>query len=120
MSYRDRHPEVVQEEDRIPAGKVFRAVAVALLISAVLVVWAQQTVYAGYARLRPSGRFPERDLGPRRSVSRVREDLFAEGWTADRGARRALDTFGWADREKQVVRVPIGVAIDVMAAGEKR
>jgi hypothetical protein len=117
MSYRDRHPDVLQEEDRIPAGPVLRAIAVVVIVSAILLVWTAQTVAASYADLRPSGRFPELALGPRRPVARVRQDLFSEGYTEGRAARRALDTFGWADRERRLVRVPIDVAVDLAAEG---
>lgn len=117
MSYRDRRADVLQEEDRIPAGPVFRALGVTVLVSALLVAWTVQTVGSAYARLRPTGRFPELSLGPRRAVARVRQDLFSEGYTADRAARRELDTFGWADRERRIVRVPIGVAVDLAAGG---
>lgn len=121
MSYRDRHPDVHQEEDIVPAKGVLAFVAIVSVVSLVLVVWTVWVVERHYRELRPSGAFMEQWLGPRHPLSRVRQDLFNE-----RGARplndvlrQDLRTWSWADRGHGVVRVPIDEAMDLVARGEK-
>jgi hypothetical protein len=121
MSYRFRHPELHQEEDDVPRWKVLAALAVVMIVSAVLVLWARALVEARAAALRPSGVFPEQWLGPRHLVARVREDLFTErrpDRTVLARQRRELGSYGWVDPARGLVRIPIDAAIDLIARGE--
>ena len=121
MTYRVRNPDLHQEEDQVAAFRVLLAIAVTLVISAIMVIWAVSANAAHEAALRPSGAFPERWLGPRHMVARVREDLFGEQRGASFNAlRRAeLESYGWVDQDRGIVRVPIAEAIDLVLAGRR-
>jgi peptidoglycan/LPS O-acetylase OafA/YrhL len=122
MSYRYRRPELHQEEDDVPRWKVVVALSLVAVISAVLVLWARALVDGRAAALRPSGVFPEQWLGPRHLVARVRQDLFTErrpGETLIARQRRELESYGWADHGRGLVRIPIETAIELVARGER-
>jgi hypothetical protein len=121
MTYRVRNPELHQEEDRVPASKVLLALFVTLVLSAVLVAWAVQAVDARQAELRPSGALLDRWLGPRHEVAGVREDVFGEqrGPSLERQQRAVLDGYGWVDRDRGIVHIPIQRAIDLVVAGRR-
>jgi hypothetical protein len=121
MSYRFRNPELSQEEDDVPASKVLLAIAVTLLISAVLVVWAVSAAAGNETEVRPSRAFPERWLGPRHMVALVREDVFGEqrGRSFNARQRAALEGYGWVDPARGLVHVPIERAIDLLLSGRR-
>ncbi len=122
MTYRFRNPELHQEEDVVVAWKVVLAVLVTLVISAALVVWAVSALADDERDLRPSGGFPEKWIGPRHTVAQVREDLFGErvGASLDGRERAELEGWGWVDRERRVVHIPIERAIDLVVQGSGR
>ena len=122
MTYRARQPDLFQEEDRVPRRGVFAFLAMVAVVSAVLVTWTVSLVDGRYRALRPSGAFPERHLGPRRMVARVRQDLFDEQRRVESlnaQKRRELSTYGWVDRDRGVARIPIEEAMDLVAGGLK-
>lgn len=121
MTYRVRNPDLHQEEDRLPAWKILLASATALVVCAVMVVWAVSATRAREDAFRPSGVFMERWLGPRHEVAQVREDLFGEhrGRSVLGQQRAVLESYGWVDRDRGVVRIPIQQAIDLVAEGRR-
>jgi hypothetical protein len=122
MTYRVRHPELHQEEDVVPFWKVALAIAATLIVSAVMIVWALSLIEGHEAVLRPSGAFPERWLGPRHMVARVRQDVFGEegrGVSLDALARADLASYGWVDEARGIVRIPVDRAIDLVLAGRE-
>jgi hypothetical protein len=121
MSYRFRNPELSQEEDHVPMWPVIIALSITLVVSAVLVVWAVAETAAREAQLRPSGAFPEAFLGPRHMVARVREDVFGEqrGAGFDAQQRAELEGWGWVDRERGLVHIPVDRAIDLLLSGRR-
>ncbi len=108
-------PEPRQMEDELPMGRLLRVTAVALVISALAVLWAWGQWRFMVRQSQPSGPPPlplalgaaEQGVVFLRPFDqlRVAEDL------ADR-ERKRLDSFGWSDRSKGLVHVPIGLAID--------
>jgi hypothetical protein len=121
MTYRAHHPRLHQEEDLVPAWKVLTAIAVTLVLSAFMVVWAVSANAAHMAALRPSGVFPEQWLGPRHMVGRVREDVFGEqrGVSFNAAKRAELESWGWVDPERRIVRIPVAQAIDLLLSGRQ-
>ena len=121
MTYRERNPELHQEDDLVERRRVLLATLVTLVISALMVTWAVSANAAHEAAFRPSGAFPERWLGSRHMVVGVREDLFGEqrGASLDAEARAELDGYGWVDRERRVVRIPIAEAMELVLAGRR-
>jgi hypothetical protein len=118
VTYRVRNPGLHQEDDVISGASVLLAILATLMISAVLVVWAVQAVAARRAELRPSGGMPDRWLGPRHTVAKVREDVFGErrGASLDAQQRAVLDGYGWVDRDQRIVHIPIQRAIDLVVS----
>ena len=118
------HRDLPQEEDRIPWRKVFLAFGAMLAVIAALVVAAFSSLKAHEARLRPGGQFPEQELGPRRLMSEVHEDLFGAspgfGQVLNEQKRRALSSYGWVDRERRIIRIPVDQAMDVVVEEARR
>jgi hypothetical protein len=122
MSYRERHPELHQEEDNLPRWKVLVALLTTAVIGAIFIAAAVSLNAARIADLRPSGFFPERWLGPRRPVGRVRQDVFGElrrEPTLAERKERELGSYGWVDRDRGVVRIPIDRAMDLVEQGRR-
>src|SRR4051812_5984771 len=118
MTYRVRHPELHQEEDRVPGWKVSLAVLVTLVVSGVTIAWSVHMLDERVAVLRPSRIFPEQRLGPRRRVSGVEQRLFTEppiGLSTEARALRELDRYQWVDRTRGIVRIPIERAMELRA-----
>jgi hypothetical protein len=73
---------------------------------------------ARLVQLRPSYRFPERDLPAPHDVATVRQELFRVADprpTLQEEQRAGLARFGWVDRERGIVRVPISTAMEIVA-----
>lgn len=121
--FRYRHPDLPQEEDTIPWGRVILAFVVTIVVSLVLVAWAFAAAGSLTADMRPSGVFPERDLGPRREVGMVQAELFDTvplGLSLLRAQREELSRFGVVDREEGVVSIPIEAAIELLVSRDGR
>ena len=57
---------------------------------------------------------------PEAEVSNVRSELFRGPGAAERlnaSQRQKLERFGWVDRERQLVHIPIDLAMDLEAQG---
>jgi hypothetical protein len=119
MTYRVRNPDLHQEEDWVPAWKVVAAFATALAIAAGMILWAVTANGAHETALRPAGAYPDRWLGVRHEVAHVRQDLFGEqrGDSVIGRQRAALASYGWVDRERGVVNIPVDRGIDLVLEG---
>jgi hypothetical protein len=123
MTTRYRRPDVRQEEDDLPWRRILLLAAAIITLLVMLVLWAASLLRGTQAELRPSGRFPERDLGPRGEVSGIQQRLFMEKTTGEAGPgtrinrnkRRDLSSFGWVDKERGVVSIPIDDAMELVA-----
>lgn len=118
MNEEVRHPDMPQEEDDVPWRTVFLGFMATLSLAGVMIVAAWGSLRSIEAEVRPSGIFPEANLGPRRSVVEVQEDLFGRppgfGQLLDAQKHKALSTYGWVDRARGIVRVPIDQAMDLV------
>jgi len=112
-----------QEDDILPPRLILYTI-----LGAVGVCLALSLVSFGIQRkrelvLRPSDQYPERALGPIVERSSVHEELFSElgrGQVQARAAAQSLARFGWVDRERGLVRVPIDVAMDLVVEEAKK
>ncbi|MGC4123211.1 MAG: hypothetical protein QM765_53330 [Myxococcales bacterium] len=121
MSLERRQPQ--QMEDELPMGKLLKVAVASLLIGALGVVGAWGEWRSMLHASQPGGPpalpqtlgAPEQGLVFQRTFDQLRtaEDL------AQR-ERRQLDSFGWADRSRGVVHVPIDVAIDELVRRNRR
>lgn len=112
-----------QQNDHVPWRLGLGILGAALLFGLALTLWAWGALVHDQRQARPSGRFPEEHLNPPHTVANVREGVFAlepGGRALNDEKRKQLDAWGWADREKRIVRVPIERAIDQVAGEERR
>jgi hypothetical protein len=122
MTFRDRRPEVRQERDAVPLRGIFLIGLATLLVGAALSFWAASLVSEREQTLRPSGEFPEQHVLLPEEVYGVHQGLFGEVPNAelyDRGPRRDLTAFGWVDKERRLVRIPIDTAMKLRADGAR-
>jgi len=123
MTYRVRHAEMHQEEDVVRFRDIATFLGVTLGIAAIMIILAVWLLNVHEATLRPSGSYPERYLGPRHAVARVRQDVFGEkrrrGVSQNDQAREDLSSYGWVDEAHGIVRIPVDRAIDLFVEGRR-
>jgi len=113
-----RHPDVRPEKDVLPGKFILRTLLATTMITIALCFATHLILRARLIQLRPSYRFPERDLPAPHDVATVRQELFR---VADprpplqEEQRAGLAGFGWVDRERGIVRVPIDTAMEIVA-----
>jgi hypothetical protein len=111
------NPEVRAAPDAISKGPIWVIAIATLMLCAVLCVIAWGILRMRERNLRPSGRFPERQLGPPHEVAGVRADPYElpenEPSVKER-QRAALGRYGWVDRAHGVVQIPVDDAYDLV------
>ncbi|HEY7724739.1 MAG TPA: hypothetical protein VH880_05365 [Anaeromyxobacteraceae bacterium] len=113
------HPPA--EADRIGTWTIV-AVGVAALVlfaasSAVTLAW----MHRARAQMNPAYDQAPRAAGQRK-IGIVEQQLFENANRAEsmrRAQLRRLSSYGWVDREKGVVRIPVERAMDLAARGER-
>lgn len=126
MTTQYRRPDVSQEEDHVPWRGIV-AITFAVTVSfVVLALWARMILHGREAALRPAGRAPEyaaRGFEPRSVVAGVDQRIFASqegpgeggiGLMLNRRKREELNRFGWLDRERGLVQIPIEDAMHLV------
>jgi hypothetical protein len=111
-----------QEADQIRARLPLGITAWVLVFGALLCVVAVLVLLARSHTLEraPSVASVQR---PEPEVHNIRTELFRSGGAADRlkaDQRRALQHYGWVDRQRGIVRIPIDVAMDLESHGVSR
>jgi hypothetical protein len=117
-----RNPDVAQEDDRLSWGAILLIFSLMTLVGIFLVVWAWYGLQKHEQALRPSLTFPERELGPRRTVSRVLESLYGEvgpGQMLNEQKKREITSFAWVDRQRRLVTIPIDDAMSLLVGEEQ-
>jgi hypothetical protein len=110
------HESVQQEEDVLPPRLILYVILAVIAFSLLIVGISYGILRASERELRPSGKFPERSLGPIVERSNVYEELFGNagpGQVGVREGRQALERFEWVDRDRRIARVPIDTAIEL-------
>jgi hypothetical protein len=118
MIYRAGHPDLQQEDDVVPRRAILGVLASVLAIFALLIAWAWHALRKEEATIRPSRAFPERTYVPRRDVQKLQERLYdgeGAGQALKKRQREALRSFGWVDRDKGIVSIPIDDAISIVS-----
>lgn len=114
--------DVVQEEDRYSTGRILGITAGVLLViaaSLVVVTLMLEDVF-GDAQVRvPVETFPAAEAP--REIGGVEQTRIGEDYGARllAGQRRALESFGWVDEGRGIVRIPIDRAMRLVAEGER-
>jgi hypothetical protein len=116
----DSHPPGHESEDQIDFTKVIAVGVVSLIVFALGTIWAIAILHHETAKVQATtgvSRYPE--LG-KAEIGIVDQVLF-EGdhrlatWRAERAAR--LNGYGWTDRSKGIVHIPIERALEEAASG---
>jgi hypothetical protein len=97
MIYRERHPDVHQEPDTVPIGRIALVAFAALGISVIMGIIAAMMLASDLAELRPSDTWPEA-RSTRLGYPIIIEELFEEVGPGQRLAsegREALGKFRW-------------------------
>ncbi|MRG92187.1 hypothetical protein [Polyangium spumosum] len=116
----ERHGSVKQEEDVLPPRLIMFALVGSIVFSLVLSGVSYGIQRSREAALRPSGVYPEKNLGPIQERSNVHEELFTNlgrGQIVHLEKRQSMEQFGWVGEDRAKVRVPIDVAMDLVVNG---
>jgi hypothetical protein len=116
----ERHGSVKQEEDVLPPRLITYALAGSIAFALALTGVSYGIQRSREAGLRPSGVYPEAALGPIQERSNVHEELFSNlgrGQIVHLTKRQSLERFEWVGEDRTKVRVPIDVAMDLVAGG---
>ena len=110
---------VAQEEDLLAGRAITVIAALVVLLTLVMCLWAARLL-AGHERAqRPSLIFPEAALPRPSEASAIEQESFGRVPQArvDRLAQRErLSSYGWVQRERGTVHIPIDRAIDLYLA----
>ncbi|AUX23730.1 hypothetical protein SOCEGT47_042600 [Sorangium cellulosum] len=126
MTTKYRRPDVTQEEDRVPWRGFLAITFAVVVIFVILAGWSWMILRGREAALRPAGRAPEyarEGFQPRGVVAGVDQRIFASqegpgeggiGLMLNRRKREELGRFGWVDRERGLVQIPIEDAMHLV------
>jgi hypothetical protein len=109
-----------QEPDQIASRRIVAVGIGSILVFATGVVAAWIVLGARMRVLEPNGPTPATHAG-RPQVALVNQRLFeqpqTEAWRAAQRGR--LESYGWVDRDRGIIHIPIERAIDLVLAEEK-
>ncbi|WP_437312652.1 hypothetical protein [Sorangium sp. So ce385] len=125
MTTHYRRPDVRQEEDLLPWRRILAVAFTVVVIFVILGVWSWVLLRGREAELRPAGRSLARareGFEPRGELSGVDQRVFQRdsvgeegfGKMLDRRKREELGRFGWADRGRGIVQIPIEDAMNLV------
>jgi hypothetical protein len=108
----------VQEEDVVPTGKLLAGMIATVLLTLGCVLWVV-LVTRPFARAYEGTAKPLKAYQPAEVVDRT---LFSDGAplsAARLGRQRAqLESYGFVDKERGIVRIPIQRAMELIAKGQ--
>jgi hypothetical protein len=116
-------PTKAQDPDRLPTKKVIAVALVALSIFGLSVLWADDILGLETRKLLPNGPAPAPSQVGKREVGMVNQLLFE--LQTDAAIKREeqlkrLESYGWVDRDTQIIHIPISSAMEQMAAEARR
>lgn len=125
MTSHYRRPDVRQEEDLLPWRRILAVVFAVVVIFFILGIWSRMILRGREAELRAAGRTMERareGFAPRGVVAGVDQRIFQRkavgeeglGTVLNRSKREELGRFGWADRGRGIVQIPIEDAMNLV------
>ncbi len=103
---------------RFPILSILLLIALVVVLSIGLVLASYRLLSSQEQTFRPGRHFPEAELGAPHTVSLIHQDLFTAGppeWLVRQQAQ--LKSYGWVDRKRGLVRIPIAQAIELLAHG---
>src|SRR5262245_44745542 len=114
----EQHP--LQEPDRVDTRRAVLIAAIALGIFTLAVYEADRILHQETRALSPAAPIPD-EVGDL-EIGMVNQRLFelqreAEELRAEQ--RQRLNSYGWVDRNKEVIHIPIDRAMEVLVSGSK-
>lgn len=108
-------PPPAQADEHVASFKLVATGVIALLVFGAAAMWSTGILRATAKTLQPTGPLaPGKDVG-RPEVGIVNQTPFETTRGAERYRRRDLDilgSYGWVDRDKGIIHIPIDRAID--------
>ena len=111
------HEDVFQEPEHLPRGLLLRIALGTVTVGLSLCIVAYLLLRAREHELRPSLAFPEADLPAPHRVGQVRQEVFpitSPKPTPLEEQSRMLEQYGWIDRARGTLHVPIEVGMDLL------
>lgn len=112
-------PTKPADPDQLPIKKVISVALGAFLIFGLSVLWANDILRLETKRLLSGGPAPAPTETGKRQVGMVNQWLFelqTEATNKREEQLKRLNSYGWVDRDKQIIHIPIGRAMEQMAA----
>jgi hypothetical protein len=113
-----RNPEVAWEHSDVRAGAILKF-GVYLLLTTIAVLFLMFKLYqrfAGYeASLQPPPPIMQTDLERKAPLPRLQEKPTLDITELRNSEKAMLGSYGWVDKEKGVVRIPIEEAMSLVA-----
>jgi len=116
------HPPLREEPESVSAPVVSGALVFTLLMGAALIIGAYALLRGREGELRPSGRFGERSLRVADRVGGVLQqpyDIAGARPSEREQQEQELHQFGWVDRSRRIVRIPIEQAMRLIVEGNQ-
>lgn len=104
------------EPDRIPWGVVALVAAISLGVFFVGTLWATWILKSNAGWLRQTPASPPTEIG-KAEVGMVDQRIFEQELGAERlrlDGRARLESYGWVDRERGVIHVPVERAMELI------
>jgi hypothetical protein len=111
---------IVQERDRIPSKKIVVIAVTSIVIFAIGVVLSTWVLAARTQRLQPHGPGPLPPLAGEPKIGIVNQFLFETPSEFQDQQRQRLDSYGWVDRARGQVHIPVERAMQMMIQESKR
>ena len=112
-------PTKPPDRDQVPSKKVIAVALGAFLIFGLATLWANDILRFETNRLLSGGPVPAPTETGKRQVGMVNQWLFelqTEATDKREEQLKRLNSYGWVDRDKQIIHIPIGRAMEQMAA----
>lgn len=116
-------PTKPPDPDRMPMKKVIAVALAAFLIFGLSVLWANNILGVQTTRALPAGPPPAPSEIGKPRVGMVNQWLFelqTEAPNKREEQLKRLESYGWVDRDKQIIHIPIRRAMEQMAAEGNR
>ncbi len=108
------HPELKQEDDRVPVARIAAVMVFVVLFSVALALAAYIDDHVREGHLSARGAAPtENRIGPATALPPHVLTQPGEGRALEVRQREALGSYGWTDRARGLVHIPIDRAIDL-------
>jgi len=111
-----------QEPDRLPAGKILAVALASAVIFVLSVLWVHRVLRDESHAIAPAGPTQIPPEVGQNQIGMVNQRLFQlqdEGLKKRQEQEKRLNSYGWVDRDKQIIHLPIERAMEQMAGESK-